>query len=185
MNRFIPILIATSLCVVTLAGCGEKQQMTNVPAASSNSITSSSAASSSAAAVSSKAPAVKITDAKSVADALKADKLPISNVIVYTEKTDTNSLMGRPNQYTSKVNFADTRAKQSDSKNPVGGSIEVFNNESDAKTRYDYVNSIVKSGGSMFSQYLYLDGNILLRIDGALTSSQAKEYQTAFKEIMK
>jgi hypothetical protein len=36
-----------------------------------------------------------------------------------TERTDANSLMGRPNQYTSKVNFADKRVEQSDSKNSV------------------------------------------------------------------
>ena len=62
---------------------------------------------------------------------------------------------------------------------------KIPSNESDAKSRYEYVNGIVKNGRSMFAQYLYLDGNVLLRIDGALTPSQAKEYHAAFNKIMK
>jgi len=178
-NRVIALLAAAALCA-PLTACGEKQQVTNVPA-----VASSSAAATSSEAPASKAPAAKTADAKSVADALKAAKLPIENIIVYDENTDVNSLMGRPNQYTSKVNFADTREQQTDKANPVGGSVEVFSNEKDAKSRYDYVDAIVKQGGTKVSQYMYLDGNVLLRIDSALSPSQAKEYQTAFKEIMK
>lgn len=189
MKKGIYIVLALSLCL-SMAACQGKQEINNVSSAttaSSSPTPSQSSASvpeatSSAAAETSEA---KKLNAKNVADQLKTKGLPIENVIEYTEETDVNSLLGRPNQYTSKVNFADKRAKQTDSKNPVGGSIEAFDNQTDARTRYDYVNAIVQKGGSMFAQYLYLNGTVLLRIDGSLTPSQAKEYQKAFAEIMK
>lgn len=185
MKKYLSGILAFLLCL-SLAACQGKQEISNV---SSGSATSGKSQFSqvSAAPTSSATPVSKPAslDAKGVVDSLKSKGLPIENIIVYTEANDENKLLGRPNQYTSKVNFADKRAAQTDSKNPVGGSVEAFVNESDAKARYDYVDAIVKKGGSMFSQYLYLTGNVLLRIDGALTPSQAKEYQKAFNEIMK
>jgi hypothetical protein len=182
MKKVICILMAATMCLA-MAACGEQQKATNVSSAAQ--IPSSEVSTAASSKVEEKAPAQKITDAKSVVDALKEKGLPIDNIIVYTAETDTNSLLGRPNQYTSKVNFADTRVKQYDSSDPKGGTVEVFNNESDAKSRYDYVNAIVQKGGSMFAQYLYLTGNVLLRIDGSLTPERAAEYQNAFNEIMK
>lgn len=123
----------------------------------------------------------KASTAAEICSSLKASGLPMDNVIVYTEETDTNKLLGRPNQYTSKANFADTRAAQITKDNPVGGSVEVFANPQDAKTREEYVSNISKSS-PMFSQYLYLKGTALLRIDHDLTPSQAKEYDTAFEK---
>lgn len=192
MKKFLSMSIAFLLCI-SLAACQSNQQISNVPSSSGPADTSSKSSTvDSSVPASSTSPSSKgssstgeITDAESVAKALKAKELPIDNIIVYTDETDTNELLGRPNQYTSKVNFADTRAEQTDKDDPVGGSVEVFDNQADAKTRYDYVDNIVKNGGSMFAQYLYLNGNVFLRIDGTLTPEQAKEYQTAFGKIMK
>ena len=39
---------------------------------------------------------------------------PIYEIITYTEKTDPNNLLGRPNQYTSKANFSDIRILTAD-----------------------------------------------------------------------
>jgi hypothetical protein len=185
MKEYVLGILALILCL-SVTACQGKQEISNASSSQTSSASPSSQATSSILA-SSQQPESKSRslDAKGVADSLKSKGLPIENIIVYTEATDENKLLGRPHQYISKVNFADKRAEQPDSKNPVGGSVEVFNNEADAKTRYDYVDSIVKKGGSMFAQYLYLNDNVLLRIDGALTPSQAKEYQTAFSKIMK
>lgn len=110
----------------------------------------------------------------------QACELSINKVISYDEETDTNGLLGRPNEYTSKVNFSDSRVEQYDEEeNPVGGSIEVFNNSEDAKKRYDYVEAVTSSS-SLFGQYLYLYENVFLRIDYDLTPSQAKEYEQVF-----
>jgi len=124
----------------------------------------------------------KVVTAEEICNTVKASIPTISNIVVYTEDTDTNKLLGRPNQYTGKVNFADTRTEQLDKSDPVGGSVEVFANPQDAKTRETYVDGISKSS-PMFTQYLYLKGNVLLRIDGALTPTQAKEYEAAFNKI--
>lgn len=110
---------------------------------------------------------------------------PISNVQVYTAETDKNNLLGRPNQYTSKVNFADTRVDQPSPEiaaagaGPYGGTIEVFDNNADAQKRYDYVKAISGSS-SLFVEYSYLFNNVLLRIDGKLTPDQAAQYEAAF-----
>lgn len=64
-----------------------------------------------------------------------------------------------------------------------GGSVEVFNNATDAEARYTYVEEVNKVM-SAFTQYLYLSDNILLRVDGDLTPEQAEEYRTAFEALI-
>lgn len=118
--------------------------------------------------------------AEEIVNQFKDAGYPISKIIVYTEENDVNELLGRPNQYISKINFADSRKDQVDiENNPVGGSIEVFNNNEDAEARKKHVEDIIKATG-MFNQYIYIENNVLLRIDGALTPEQAKEYEDGF-----
>lgn len=110
---------------------------------------------------------------------------PIENIQVLTAETDKGALLGRPNQYSSKVIFEDSRSDKpaagSATEGTAGGSIEVFNNAEDAKARYDYIQPITEN--AMFSQYLYLYENIFLRVDGALTPAQAAQYEAAFKSL--
>src|SRR5665648_70941 len=122
----------------------------------------------------------KVITAEGISDSFKNGGLPMTDIVVYTEETDTNKLMGRPNQYISKVNFMDSRV--TDSKK--GGSIEDFSNAKDAKNRNDYIESVTKDT-LMLLQYMYLKGNALLRIDKDLTPTQAKEYETALGKIIK
>ncbi|NFR85814.1 hypothetical protein FDF26_11380 [Clostridium botulinum] len=114
---------------------------------------------------------------------LKSAGFPINKVIITTAENDVNKLLGRPNQYTSKINFSDSRLEQYDEdNNPVGGTIEVFDNKEDAKSRKDYVETIEKKV-SAFSQYIYLYKNILVRLDHDLTPDQAKVYENAFNKL--
>jgi len=124
----------------------------------------------------------KTLTAQEIANDLKNAGLPIGNMIVYTAKTDDNQLLGRPNQYISRVRFADNTVDQSDSNDPVGGSIETFNNASDLKVRKEYCEAISKSM-PMFAQYYYVNGNYLLRIDNAVTPENAQKYKEAFAKI--
>lgn len=124
----------------------------------------------------------KSLTAQEIANNLKEDGLPIGNLIVYTAETDDNQLLGRPNQYISRVRFADNTVDQSDSDDPVGGSIETFNNVSDLEVRKEYCEAISKSI-PMFAQYYYVNGNYLLRIDNAVTPENAKKYEEAFAKI--
>lgn len=106
----------------------------------------------------------------------------IGDYVEYTEETDTNQLLGRPNQYTSKINVEDTRIEQTDKENPVGFSIEVFSNSEDALARQEYIGSIVEKM-PMMAEYDYINDYILIRVDKSLTPSQAKEYENALNEI--
>lgn len=98
----------------------------------------------------------------------KAD-LSIEKLEVYTSETDPNKLLGRPNQYTSKVNFEK-------------GSIEVFNNETDVKNRKKYIDEIGKVT-PLAAEYSYINGNALLRVKKDLTPEQAKKYEDAFMKL--
>ena len=146
--------------------------------------------------------------AEEVVQKLKEKCPNIGEIVVYNEETDPNEKLGRPNQYTSKANFADTRLEQNEktsmedlnneeytqnmteeekkvyiqsNNSPTGGMVEVFLNKEDAKSRKDYIEAL----NSVSTQYCYLIDCTLLRIEGNLTPTQAQEYETAFNEIMK
>jgi len=108
---------------------------------------------------------------------------PISKVIVYTEETDENELLGRPKGYIQKTNFADSRYEQYNiDEDPIGGTIEIFNNAEDAKSRYEYLDSVY----DMISgrNYMYLRNNILFRIHSELTPTHAKEYEAGLDALI-
>lgn len=122
--------------------------------------------------------------AEEIVDYLQSKITNIKNVIVYNEETDVNKLLGRPNGYTSKVNFADDRVEQSlTSEDTIGGSVEVFETETDCNDRAEYIKSVFKAQKFLGTQYIYQYKNVLLRIDGDLTPTQASEYESVFKEL--
>lgn len=122
--------------------------------------------------------------AEEIVEQLKESGLPIENEIIYTEETDPNDLLGRPNQYSSKVNFADDRIEQYDAEtDPVGGTVEVFESNKDAKERHDYIES-VSEGVAFLQEYMYLNGKVLLRVSYDLTPEQAEEYNTKLTVII-
>ncbi|HBI05357.1 MAG TPA: hypothetical protein DDY49_15185 [Paenibacillaceae bacterium] len=158
---------------VVLAGCGPTSSSTNNGATNNAS--------------SDKKKSTKPTDANSIINALKSAGIPVGNVNVYTEADDPNNLLGRPGQYTSKVNFVDTRVNE-DSTQDIevsnGGSVEVFVNENDAKSRYEYISNIAKSA-PIFNEYDFRYGNVVLRISKKLTPTQEKEYEEALTNVLK
>ncbi len=110
--------------------------------------------------------------------------LPVENIIEYTEETDPNGLLGRPNQYISKVNFADNRIEQYDASDPLGGTIEVFESKENLESRKSYIEDI-SGAGLGGEQYMYVsaDGLSLLRLEFDLTPDQAGEYEEVFMNI--
>lgn len=123
--------------------------------------------------------------AEEIVNKLKEKNSNIGKIVVYTAETDLNGLLGRPNQYTSKVQFADNRLSQEfvEENDAVGGTVEVFENEKDMNNRKEYIETI-SSQASIFAEYTYSAGNALLRLDNELTPEQAKEYEEAFYSIM-
>lgn len=134
--------------------------------------------------------------AEEVYEKLKEKNQNIGRVVVYSEETDINELLGRPNQYTSKVTFEDLRVPQTNKNldpeyfsqeeinEPQGGTIEVFESEEDMKKRKEYVEAVTSSM-SVFVEYSYSDGVYLLRLDKSLTPAQAKEYEDLFYNIIR
>lgn len=175
------LLLILATIALTVTACSADKENANANANQQSAV--SSAVASAASQVPSSAATDQPMSAEELAKALKSAGLPIENIIVYTEDNDPNKLLGRPNQYISKANFADTTVEQeSDKGNPVGGSIETFSNAADLKTRKDYCESISKSS-PMFAQYYYVNGNYLLRIDNDVTPTNAKKYEAAFAKI--
>lgn len=168
------ILTALIMLVMTLSGCGESKTTNTQNNSNTQNIVP------------------KQLNAEEIVNRMKNENSNIGNVVVYTEDTDLNKLLGRPGQYTSKVGFEDKRLEQVNANNeflteeerrePTGGSVEVFDNENDMLNRKRYIESF--SSNPMFSQYVYSKGNALLRIDGKVTPSQAKEYEEVFNKIM-
>jgi hypothetical protein len=105
--------------------------------------------------------------------------------VVFTAETDPNKLLGRPNGYTSKASFADTRIKSSDMKDTrsgsvdIGGSVEVYTDEAGATARKKFIDETMKATPILGTEYSYVDGPVLLRVSQALTPAQAAEYEKA------
>lgn len=108
--------------------------------------------------------------------------LPITETIYYTEETDPNELLGRPNQYIAKVNWTDERISSWQDGVQAGGSIELFLNPTDMQARKDYL-ELVTQIMSTLVEYAYSNGNVLLRLSHSLTPTQAQEYETILMSI--
>lgn len=122
--------------------------------------------------------------AAEVATALTKQGIAVQNVVVLDEKTDSNNLLGRPSQYTSKAFFHDARhPKTPDSGDEFEATIEVFASPADAQKRHDYIDQVT-SGVPMFVQYQFLRGNVLLRLPKAFTPSETAAYKTAMEKII-
>ncbi len=118
---------------------------------------------------------------------LRAAGLPVGKIKVYTASNDGTRLLGRPGQYTGKVNFRDTRIKDGGAGFAVssGGSIEIFATRADAKRRADFVSAIFESASpSIPSEYDYLVGNAFLRLSHVLTPTQARKYEAVLRRLV-
>ena len=121
-------------------------------------------------------------NAAEVATALVKAGLPVVNVVVLTEAGDTNQLLGRPGQYTSKAFFYDKRHPKAEG-DEGENTIEVFDSAADAKTRRDYI-ARVTEGVAFATQYQLLRGKVLVRLDKALLPSESKQYDQALSSIV-
>ena len=133
--------------------------------------------------------------AENIIKEMKKKNENIGKILVFNEETDFNSLLGRPGQYTSKATFEDIRIEQTNKnldpeffselerEEPIGGTIEVFNNEKDMKKRKDYIDALTSSM-SMIAEYSYGKDKFLLRLDNEIMPSQAEEYEKIFYEII-
>jgi hypothetical protein len=169
------ILIAASLL---LAGCGSGPTTPPVGATSIAPVPATSAP----------APSPALS-AAAVVTALTGAGLPITGVTVYTDSTDPNHLLGRPNGYTSKAAFVDKRVKASDAHDStkgsvsLGGSAEVFATPEGASARAKYIATVDKSMQMLGAEYDYVSGPVLLRVSEVLTPAEAKGYASKLAKV--
>lgn len=158
MKKIIKLLMLSLFAVILLSGCGS-----NVTADTNKKVVK---------------PKVKVT-AKLILDKLKIkDSQYMTNISVLTAENDSDKLLGRPNQYTEKITWKDSRAQNSN----VDCSIELFKNKDDATARKNYLENIIKAM-PMLTQYIEQKNNVLIRIDGTLTPDQSNEYINVFKSM--
>lgn len=179
--RTVVILAATVVLVSLTASCGNN----TVPGASPVGPGSRSSS-----AATSPRPSEDLGDAQAVLTKIKTQVGQVSLNKVYSEDDDPNKLLGRPNGYTSKVAFRDTRINQKDQDDidarsdaiERGGSIEVFPDDAGAKARADYIQGMLKGGG-LGSEYDYVRGSVVVRVTGDLAPSKARTYEEALAKI--
>jgi len=125
--------------------------------------------------------------AQQLAEKLKAGGQPLGEITVFDESSDPNHKLGRPDQYTSKVGFVDTRIDLSHAMDDPGdisrgGGIEVWPNRAAAQKRADYIQKTTKAVGfPALQEYDYVSGGYLLRITQVLTPDRGKAYEAALK----
>lgn len=118
--------------------------------------------------------------------AAKVTTAKLTNTV--TENNDGNNLIGRPHEYTSKVQFKDTRVNPADTTGldkgdiQFGGSIEVFATPEDAAARAKYIQAVTASLPAA-AEYDYVQGDILVRVSHLLKPSQAKDYEAATRQL--
>lgn len=177
MRNIITIIVATAALT---AGCSSSGDAAVAEATNSSAATTATEP----ATVAAPSTAAEAVDAEAVLAELTAAGLPITDSAAITETNDANNLIGRPGQYMSKVTFADSRVgapiDQAAPGNEAGGSIEVFANDSDAQARSDYIQQTLKSLGPIAgTEYHYLSGPVLVRVNGELVPSAAADYESA------
>lgn len=105
------------------------------------------------------------------------------NIGEYIERTESDDkLLGRPEQYISKVSFRITTVEL-DEDDPYDASIEVFNNTDDALKRYNEVNSLLEEY-PMFKEYIYLKENVLLRMKFDVLPEDEQVYEQLLNDYI-
>jgi hypothetical protein len=167
------------LSVLLLAGCSSSPA--SAPPAAGAPATPQAPTATSTAPAASAAP----LDAPGELAKLKAAGLPIGATGVVTAADDPNHLLGRPNGYTSKVYWTDTRVDptklypSSVGGTDPGGAIESYPDVAGAQARKDYIGAIAKASPALANEYDYLAGSSLIRVSSLLTPDQAKQYEAA------
>src|SRR5450759_3849318 len=122
-------LVAALTAGLTMTACSARS------APSSHQASASGVAAPTAAPASSSPAAGLAMTAQQVLAALKAHGAPVTLTVVYTAASDPNHLLGRPGEYTSKADFADSRVAGQETGVTAGGSVEVFTGQADAVRR--------------------------------------------------
>jgi hypothetical protein len=131
----------------------------------------------------------QVLSASAVAVRLQTQVPAMNHLVVFTASTDPNNMLGRQGDYTSKVQWRDSRAihkgeapyfqsmkslglhpKAADALSSagsgvaLGGSIEVYPSAAGAEARYRYIVRVNKSVPMIADGYDYVHGTAVLRL---------------------
>jgi hypothetical protein len=180
MNRTLNLTATAAIACLALTACASSTKPTSGDAATVQASASTATSTAPKHAMMATASQVMATLAQLVPQA--------KQTIVVTAANDSNHLLGRPNEYTSKVDFSDSRVPASDAQgdNPgdvdFGGSIEVFPSSALAAARIKYIQTVTASIPAL-SEYDYQAGDAVIRVSHYLTPAQAADYQKAAKTL--
>jgi hypothetical protein len=123
---------------------------------------------------------IRVPTAREFIAGFKRAGLPVGKVICYTDETDPNNLLGRPGGYIAKCDWTDKREEQILPDDPIGGSIETFEEPGGAAERAAYLKAF-EGAGALSPGYTFApkDSIWVLRIDSELTRKQADAYLKA------
>ena len=121
--------------------------------------------------------------AATTAAAIKAAVPQVQQVVALNGRNDPNHLLGRNNGYVAGAVMKDSRIVKCNGRgfgSTCGAMIEQWPTANDAKVRMDYIVRLEKSMPILGSEYDTLRGDLLLRVDGHLSPTQAAVYRAAF-----
>lgn len=176
MNRrtTLPAYTAAAVLLLAAGGCSSS----STPAASTQATTTAAPAAERAAA------ATPLT-ADAIIAKFKTAKLPVTSTYAFTAANDPNHLLGRPNGYTAKLSWTDSRIPATDTTGAqqgdvsLGGSLEQFGTTAAATARETYIQGILKANPMLGTEYDYVVGDVLVRVSQYLTPAEAQAYQAA------
>jgi hypothetical protein len=108
----------------------------------------------------------------------------VSKVVRITEDNDPNDKIGRPGGYVDGAVLYDKAASCTELGADCGATIEIWGSPEDAKSRAAYIARTYKDAPALGSEYLYLDGTTLLRVDDQLKPSTARAYAKAIAGVV-
>lgn len=126
------------------------------------------------------------TTSLQILNAMIENGAPISpeNLTDFDEISDPNGLLGTPGSYTSKTDYGCAGYAKTVDGDLVGGTLEVFENEANAKSRFDYLVSVYQSMPQLIDCRVYLRGNAVLRISTSLLNDEVSGILNAFESVV-
>jgi hypothetical protein len=108
----------------------------------------------------------------------------VTRLIPLTQGNDGNHLLGQPNGYSAATVLVDSRARCPNDGPGVdcGATIEQWPDRWAAQRRADYIQQVNRPLPIAGQEWTTVRQNLLLRVTGKLTLSEAQSYQTAFTQ---
>ena len=157
-----------------LTGCsGTAVAPTNTPSASSPAATDTPTPT--------PTPTPLPASATELAELLRTQIPSITQILTITEDNDPNDLIGRPNGYIDAVIIYDSNVACTEPGASCGATLEIWSDRATATARSEYIQGILTESPALGTEYNFLSGVALLRVDGDIKPSVAATYEAALR----